>query len=185
MCMMGSDGPNEEAIHAVPASELDRLIDEWEELVSHPQQPVPGWQLIIALVGEILHRARDGRLVYAEDFRGAANMVEAAGKWRVEMQSGDPYADWRARALPLFARIAEGLPNRPVELQARRVGERIRSRREAAGLTQQQLGQRVGVSFETVSRWERNVLPPSRRHREQLAAELGGHASEYDADREL
>jgi len=170
----------------VSEDELSALLDEWAELVSRPDRPVPGWQLIALIVGQVLYRARHGRLVYAEDFYEAAEMVSTAGAWRVEIQGGDPYAEWRARTLPVFVRIAEGLPPRPVGfLDVHGVGERIRVRREALGLTQDQLGRRVGVSFVTVSRWERGVVPPRRRHRQLLAAELGGYESEYDEDGEL
>ncbi|MBO0731602.1 MAG: helix-turn-helix transcriptional regulator [Acidimicrobiaceae bacterium] len=163
--------------------ELDSLIQEWNDIASRPDQPVPGWQLISLMVGEVLHRVRHGRTVYAEDLYEAAEMVSAAGAWRVEKLGGDPYAEWRTRVRPVFVRLAEGLPPRPVgNLQAHTVGERIRLRREAIGLTQDQLGRRVEVSFETVSRWERNVVAPRRRHRKLLASELGGYESEYDED---
>ena len=166
--------------------ELDSLIEEWNEIVSCPNQPVPGWQLISLMVGEVLQRVRHGRVVYAEDLYEAAEMVSAAGAWRVETQGSDPYDEWRSRVRPMFARMADGLPPRPVgHPQAHTVGERIRLRREAIGLTQEQLGRRVEVSFETVSRWERNVLSPRRRHRKLLASELGGYESEYDEDGEL
>lgn len=166
--------------------ELDSLLEEWNDLVACPDRPVPGWQLISLMVGEVLRRVRQGRVVYAEDLYEAAEMVSAAGAWRVVNQGADPYAEWRTRVRPMFARIAEGLPPRPVgQLQAHSVGERIRLRREARGLTQEQLGRRVEVSFETVSRWERNVVAPRRRHRKLLATELGGYESEYDEDGEL
>ncbi len=38
---------------------------------------------------------------------------------------------------------------------------RLRELRERAGLTQQQLGERVGVTWEAVSRWERGAREPS------------------------
>jgi len=168
---------------AVRDDELDSLLEEWNTIVSQTDKLVPGSQLIGLMVGEVLHRVRDGRVVFAEDLYEAAEMVSAAGAWRVETQGVDPHAEWRARVCPMFTRIAEGLPTRPVgQLQAHTVGERIRMRREAIGLTQDQLGRRVEVSFETVSRWERNVVAPRRRHRKLLASELGGYESEYDAE---
>lgn len=170
----------------VSNDELSALLDEWAEMVSRPNRPVPGWQFIAGLVSQLLYRACHHRPVYAEDFYETAEMVTKAGTWRVENQGGDPYADWRARVLPLLIRTAEGLPPRPVgHLEAQTVGQRIRLRREASGLTQHQLGRRMGVRFETVSRWERDLVPPRRRYRQLLATELGGHESEYDEDGEL
>lgn len=40
------------------------------------------------------------------------------------------------------------------------IGERIRSLREAQGLTQQQLGEIAGVSDKAVSTWENNANIP-------------------------
>lgn len=94
--------------------ELDSLIDDWNEMVSRPQQPVPCWQMISRTVGEVLYRTRRGRLVYSDDVAEAAAMVAAAGTWRIETQGSDPYAEWRARVLPVFALIAEVSPPRPV-----------------------------------------------------------------------
>lgn len=37
----------------------------------------------------------------------------------------------------------------------------IRELRERLGLTQEQMAARVGVSFTTISRWERGHRPPS------------------------
>ena len=41
------------------------------------------------------------------------------------------------------------------------VGKRLRTARRAAGLTQKQLADRLGVESITVSRWERGVTSPS------------------------
>jgi transcriptional regulator with XRE-family HTH domain len=46
-------------------------------------------------------------------------------------------------------------------MDAERFGPRLRSLREAVGLTQQQLADRVGVKWESVSRWERGTREPS------------------------
>jgi transcriptional regulator with XRE-family HTH domain len=46
-------------------------------------------------------------------------------------------------------------------MDAERFGPRLRSLREAAGLTQQQLADLVGVKWESVSRWERGTREPS------------------------
>ncbi|MCL2532396.1 MAG: helix-turn-helix domain-containing protein, partial [Oscillospiraceae bacterium] len=39
-------------------------------------------------------------------------------------------------------------------------GESVRRLRLAAGLTQEQLAQRLHVSFQTISKWERNESYP-------------------------
>jgi len=106
-----------EAVDGTPAllfpENLYLLTDEWAHLVSCPEHPMPFWQLISMVVGEVLYRARDGRPVYSEDAHEAAAMVAAAGTWRLEIQGTDPYADWRSRVLPVFGRIAETAPRRP------------------------------------------------------------------------
>ncbi len=42
------------------------------------------------------------------------------------------------------------------------VGDRLRKQRIAAGMTQEQLGARLGVSSRTVSRWEKNEVDLDR-----------------------
>lgn len=44
-----------------------------------------------------------------------------------------------------------------------KVGERIREARERAHLTQEQLGQKVGVSLRTIGNWERGTTVPKNR----------------------
>jgi putative transcriptional regulator len=56
------------------------------------------------------------------------------------------------------------------------VGRFIRELRQLTGLTQEQFGLRVGVSYETVSRWENGRMQPSSlafKQLEQLVQELG------------
>jgi transcriptional regulator with XRE-family HTH domain len=50
---------------------------------------------------------------------------------------------------------------------------RLRELREAAGLTQQQLGERAGLSWNSVARLERAEREPSWRSAVTLAAALG------------
>jgi transcriptional regulator with XRE-family HTH domain len=47
-----------------------------------------------------------------------------------------------------------------VRARRRQIGERIRTLRRAAGLSQIQLGERVGVDHKTISRWENAVHAP-------------------------
>lgn len=50
-----------------------------------------------------------------------------------------------------------------------KTGRYIAARRRAAGLTQEQLGERLGVSNKTVSRWERGTYMPDIEMLEALA----------------
>jgi transcriptional regulator with XRE-family HTH domain len=56
---------------------------------------------------------------------------------------------------------------------ARWFGRRLRELREAAGLTQQALAERVGVKWETISRWERGDREPNWSNILGLAQALG------------
>ncbi len=53
------------------------------------------------------------------------------------------------------------------------VNERIKSRRIACGLTQDQVASRVGVTRVAVSHWERGGADPNGRYLNELAAALG------------
>jgi transcriptional regulator with XRE-family HTH domain len=59
------------------------------------------------------------------------------------------------------------------------VSERIRERRLAKDLSQNQLGRLLDTTGMTVSNWERGIAYPSRLHRRQLAKHLGGRPSDY------
>lgn len=52
------------------------------------------------------------------------------------------------------------------------VHARIKARREALGLTMEELAARVGVSWQTVQQWERNTAP-KRTRMPQVAVVLG------------
>ena len=52
--------------------------------------------------------------------------------------------------------IAEGVLRMNIE----KIGEQITSLRKAKGLTQSELGERLGVSFQAVSKWERGEALP-------------------------
>jgi transcriptional regulator with XRE-family HTH domain len=58
------------------------------------------------------------------------------------------------------------------------IGETVKIRREELGLDQLELGQRVGVGQQTVSRWERGLAVP-KLHRLPELAQVLGLESEY------
>lgn len=49
----------------------------------------------------------------------------------------------------------------------------LRKIREDKGWTQPDLAKRIGVSFETISRWERGEKEPRKQHRDKLAKVTG------------
>lgn len=53
------------------------------------------------------------------------------------------------------------------------VAREVRSARRSAGLTQRQLGNKLGVESITVSRWERGATSPSLARLEQIARVTG------------
>ncbi len=53
------------------------------------------------------------------------------------------------------------------------IGERIRQARERKGLTQEQLGQIVGVSDAAVSQWETGGIQPAQKNLPKIAQALG------------
>lgn len=52
------------------------------------------------------------------------------------------------------------------------VGDNIKGARDAAGLTQRELGEQIGVEGMFISRWERGAHLPSRKYLPLLAAAL-------------
>ena len=54
----------------------------------------------------------------------------------------------------------------------RRIGRRIRDARKARGLSQEQLGEKLGVSFQAVSTWEQGKYIPDSGHLPALARVL-------------
>lgn len=71
------------------------------------------------------------------------------------------------------------------ELQSARkvVGERVRERREAVGLTQAELAERVYVSRQTVNNWETGKTLVDVQSLSLVAAELGTSVSELLGER--
>lgn len=59
------------------------------------------------------------------------------------------------------------------------VGKQIASLRKAKGLTQNQLGERLNISFQAVSKWERGEALPDISILVDLANILGNHNRSY------
>ena len=58
------------------------------------------------------------------------------------------------------------------EMRRKLCGGRIRAARQAKGLSQEQLGEKLGVSFQAVSSWETGRFIPDAEHLPALAKEL-------------
>lgn len=58
------------------------------------------------------------------------------------------------------------------ETRKKMIGERIREARKVKGLSQEQLGERLGLSFQAVSTWETGKFIPDSEHLPALAKEL-------------
>lgn len=57
-------------------------------------------------------------------------------------------------------------------------GERIRAARKKAGLTQVELAARLGVPYQSVGQWERDVRRPKLQTLQRIALALGTYVSE-------
>lgn len=58
------------------------------------------------------------------------------------------------------------------------LGQTIRARRQARGITQEELAERVGVTVETISRLERGIVSPSLTRLQGIAVALASTLSE-------
>jgi len=62
----------------------------------------------------------------------------------------------------------------PNALKQPQVGRFIRELRQHTGLTQEQFGKKIGVSYETVSRWENGKMQPSSLALRQIEQVMQG-----------
>lgn len=65
------------------------------------------------------------------------------------------------------------------EKRARRIGRVIADKRAEAGLTQEQVGEHLGIGNEAVSRMERGVAPPSLSRLYDLADLFGCAVADF------
>lgn len=97
-------------------------------------------------------KLKDGRMIY----------VEVPGRWTVRDRSGEiGFLPPAVKLLDHIQVLAMSMTSRPV------TPGYLKTLREALGLTQTQMGERVGVDKMTVWRWEQGQLKPSK---ESLAA---------------
>lgn len=61
-------------------------------------------------------------------------------------------------------------------------GERIRTARKKAGLTQRELGKRLGLSFQSIAQWENDLRNPKRETLQRIALALNVPISELCSD---
>lgn len=52
-------------------------------------------------------------------------------------------------------------------------GERIREARKCAGLTQEELASKLGISYQSIGQWERNIRNPKPETIQKIAKALG------------
>lgn len=52
-------------------------------------------------------------------------------------------------------------------------GQRIRGTRKRAGLTQKELGEKLGISYQTVAQWENDLRNPKYETLQRIASALG------------
>lgn len=57
-------------------------------------------------------------------------------------------------------------------------GQRIRAARKQVGLTQKELGEKLGIAYQTVAQWENNLRNPKIETLQKIAAALGVEAIE-------
>lgn len=61
-------------------------------------------------------------------------------------------------------------------------GQRIKAARKKAGLTQKELGLRLGVSFQSVAQWENDLRNPKYETLQRIAAALGADWTDLAPD---
>lgn len=62
------------------------------------------------------------------------------------------------------------------------IGESIKSARKAAGLTQKELAQRLGLSFQSIAQWENDLRKPKIETLKKIADALGCTISDFDEE---
>jgi DNA-binding transcriptional regulator YiaG len=178
----------------VRPEELERHLAEMQAYAGDAQDLARGrslnwkWMLGVSMVS--LRRALDGESLTVIELTHTVSHALMARRWRVETLAYDRHALSRARfigmcgrlmmqvapddwLMPLLTHPNGTTPKRPG------LGERIRRRRNARGLSITELARRLDVSRTTVSRWETGVTVPHPKHRQALADLLGGDPSDY------
>lgn len=66
-----------------------------------------------------------------------------------------------------------------------RTGELIKAQRKKRGLTQKELGKRLGVSYQTVAQWENNLRNPKIETLRKIADALECNISDLDCTKSI
>ena len=61
-------------------------------------------------------------------------------------------------------------------------GERIKAARKRAGMTQAELSSKLGIPFQSISQWERNIRKPKQETIAKIADALNVHPAELSSD---
>lgn len=61
-------------------------------------------------------------------------------------------------------------------------GQRIKTARKKEGLTQKELGEKLGITYQTVAQWENDLRNPKRETLQRIAAALGVSAQDLTDD---
>ena len=78
--------------------------------------------------------------------------------------------------------VTKKLPQRMSGPADKKLGEKIRTRRTAAGMSQSQLGEVLGVTFQQVQKYEKGVNRVSAVRLELIAGALGESISYFQTD---
>lgn len=62
------------------------------------------------------------------------------------------------------------------------IGEKIKAARQRVGMTQKELGDKLGIPYQSIGQWERNLRKPKRETIEKIADALGVKTIELVSD---
>jgi DNA-binding XRE family transcriptional regulator len=172
-------------------SEAARFLAEANDLIVDKLtdgQPT-NWQWNLGASLALLHRIADGASILLIEALFMIRLNVIAHRWHIDQTGRDRLSDVRWRFVEYLGRLVmdtepraweRQLLSRPIgEALYARPAERLRRRREAAGLTQGELATRIGASRSTVARWESGTRRPTARHAQALVGELGGAQADY------
>jgi DNA-binding XRE family transcriptional regulator len=140
------------------------------------------WALILDRAVERDLDLRPHRILDLKSYR----LCDRAGTLLIAcLRSSSPVHEWEAasaRGCPLTSeREPEGPPSRVPDLD-RAVGMRIRERRIRLGLTQSQLGELIGVTYQQAHKYETGIDPLPANVLSRIAQALDAPAAAFSPD---